>query len=418
MPSAGSSDHTAFDNPLRWFPDLETAIERRPLIVTPDTRLIDVISLISQAHDRCPLWTLSTLDREVAEASSQEHLAGCALVMQGQVLQGILTERDVVRLTASATDFATVAVASVMTSPVVTIAEESVQDIFAALFLLRRYRIRHLPVVDAAGAVVGVISHASLRRVLRPANLLRFRRVADVMSAQVVQASLATPVFQLAQLMAEHRVSCIVITQIDGEGNSRPVGIITERDIVQFQALQLDLARTPAYELMSTPLFLLSPQDSLWMAQQEMQKRHVGRLVVSWNWGQNMGIVTQTSLLRVFDPMEMYSVIENLQQTIQELKGETPEVPFPRPRGDQPPGLTPPPMDQAELGSSLESARSAQTDNPFRPLLAHTVSTLNALMAEPDLSPQDLKTQMQSLIDQLQNSLQGQQRETNSTDVI
>jgi CBS domain-containing protein len=215
MQPAGISDHKEFDNPLRWFPDLETAIERRPLIVTPNTLLVDVISLISQAHDRCPLWTLSTLDQEVIEASSQEHMAGCALVMQGQELLGILTERDVVRLTATATDFATVAVSSVMTAPVVTIAEQSVQDIFAALFLLRRYRIRHLPVVDAVGAVVGVISHASLRRVLRPANLLRFRRVADVMSTQVVQASLATPVFQLARLMAERRVSCIVLSILD-----------------------------------------------------------------------------------------------------------------------------------------------------------------------------------------------------------
>jgi CBS domain-containing protein len=405
MQPAGISDHKEFDNPLRWFPDLETAIERRPLIVTPNTLLVDVISLISQAHDRCPLWTLSTLDQEVIEASSQEHMAGCALVMQGQELLGILTERDVVRLTATATDFATVAVSSVMTAPVVTIAEQSVQDIFAALFLLRRYRIRHLPVVDAVGAVVGVISHASLRRVLRPANLLRFRRVADVMSTQVVQASLATPVFQLARLMAERRVSCIVITQTDDDGNSRPVGIITERDIVQFQAMQLDLARTPAYELMSTPLFLLSPQDSLWVAQQEMQKRHVGRLVVSWNWGQNMGIVTQTSLLRVFDPMEMYSVIENLQQTIQELKGETPEVPSTLPREDQPSGLTLPPMEKSELGSDGECAQSDQTDNPLRPLLAHTLSTLNALMEEPDLSPQDLKNRLQHLIEHLKDSL-------------
>ncbi|MGV2389305.1 MAG UNVERIFIED_CONTAM: hypothetical protein LVR29_16800 [Microcystis novacekii LVE1205-3] len=53
-----------------------------------------------------------------------------------------------------------------------------------------------------------------------------------------------------------------------------------------------------------------------------MQKRRVGRLVVSWNWGRGLGIVTQTSLLRVFDPMEMYGVIENLQQTIQQLESE------------------------------------------------------------------------------------------------
>jgi hypothetical protein len=128
---------------------------------------------------------------------------------------------------------------------------------------------------------------------------------------------------------------------------------------------------------------------------------------VSWNWGQNMGIVTQTSLLRVFDPMEMYSVIENLQQTIQELKGETPEVPLTLPRGDQPSDLTLPPMNQAELGSGLERLQSGQMDNPLRPLLAHTLSTLNALMEEPDLSPQDLKTRLQHLIEHLQDSLQG-----------
>ena len=46
------------------------------------------------------------------------------------------------------------------------------------------------------------------------------------------------------------------------------------------------------------------------------------RLVVSWNWGLGIGLVTQTSLLRVFDPMEMYGVIETLQRTVAQLEGE------------------------------------------------------------------------------------------------
>lgn len=40
------------------------------------------------------------------------------------------------------------------------------------------------------------------------------------------------------------------------------------------------------------------------------------------NWGQGIGIITQTSLLRIFDPMEMYGVIQTLQETIEELKQE------------------------------------------------------------------------------------------------
>jgi CBS domain-containing protein len=243
--------------------------------------------------------------------------------MQGKELVGIFTERDVVRLTAKAIDLQRVKMTEVMVSPVITLPEKSLQDIFAALFLFRRYRIRHLPIVDDRGELVGTISHESIRHALRPANLLRFRRVSDVMTQQIVHAPPTASVLQVAQLMAGHRVSCIVITQLDAEENPQPIGIVTERDIVQFQSCQINLSKTQAQAVMSTPLFLLSPEDSLWIAHQEMLKRRVGRLVVYWNWGRGLGIVTQTNLLRVFDPMEMYGVIENLQQTIQQLEGET-----------------------------------------------------------------------------------------------
>jgi signal-transduction protein with cAMP-binding, CBS, and nucleotidyltransferase domain len=228
----------------------------------------------------------------------------------------------VVRLTAKGLNLTEITVADVMVHPMITLLQQSMQDIFAPLFLFRRYKIRHLPIVDDQGHLVGVISQESIRKIMRPANLLQFRRVSDVMTTKVVHAPLSATVLQLAQLMTEHCVGCVVIVQRNSEDNDCPVGIVTERDIVQFQSLQIDLQKTLAQTVMSTPLFLLSPEDSLWTAHQQMQKRRVGRLVVSWNWGQGLGIVTQTSLLRVFDPMEMYGVIENLQQTIQHLEAE------------------------------------------------------------------------------------------------
>ncbi|MFN9191442.1 MAG: CBS domain-containing protein [Pseudanabaena sp.] len=316
----------SLDTPLSWAPDLEKAIERQPLTVPPTTSLADAIAIIGQAHNRlCVL----TDDLSPLAAPAGEARVSCLLVVQGQELLGILTERDVVRLTAQGINLTETTVADVMVHPLITLPQQSAQDIFAALFLFRRYRIRHLPIVDDQGHLIGVISHESIRQILRPANLLRFRRVSDVMTTQVVQAPLTATVLQLAQLMTEHRVSCVVITQRDSEDNDCPVGIVTERDIVQFQAVQIDLHKTKAQIVMSTPLFLLSPEDSLWTAHQEMQKRRVGRLVVSWNWGQGLGIVTQTSLLRVFDPMEMYGVIENLQQTIQQLESERSSPSYP-----------------------------------------------------------------------------------------
>jgi CBS domain-containing protein len=303
----------SLDSPMDWGPDLSSAIDRTPLTVPPQTPLLEAIALLSQTH---------RVNQDPSSAESSSNRASCLLVMTDQQLQGIVTERDIVRLTAKNLDFATATVADIMVHPVITMTHGSLQDIFAALFLFRRYRIRHLPIVDAAGHLEGVISHSGLRQILRPANLLRFRRVADVMATEVVRASLTHNVFHLTRLMAEQRVSCVVITEENEEGIDRPVGIVTERDIVKFQSMQVDLQQTLARDVMSTPLFLLTPEDSLWTAHQEMKKRQVGRLVVSWNWGQGLGIVTQTSLLKVFDPMEMYGVIENLQQTIQELEAE------------------------------------------------------------------------------------------------
>jgi CBS domain-containing protein len=248
-------------------------------------------------------------------------------VLDKQQLLGILTERDIVRLTAAAINFAAVKVAEVMTQPVITLAETNFKDIFAALFLFRRYRIRHLPLVDADNNLVGVISPETIRQAMRPANLLKLRRVVDVMSKQIVHASLNASVLNVAQIMAKHRVSCVVITEKNKEEDIlMPVGIITERDILQFQYLQLKLEKIAVQEVMSTPLFLLSPEDSLLTAHQEMQRRRVRRLVVSWNWGRGLGIVTQTNLLRIFDPIEMYGVIETLQHTVQQLEQEKAEL--------------------------------------------------------------------------------------------
>ncbi|MEB3229241.1 MAG: CBS domain-containing protein [Synechocystis sp.] len=305
------------DNPLSWSPSLIEAIERQPLVISPTASLMDLLDLTSQfRHREC------RLSDSFHELSSYTigRCTSCVLVTEGSQLCGIVTERDLVKYMAQGLDFASVSVAEVMVSPVITLPENALKDIFAALFLFRRYRIRHLPIIDDQGDVIGVISHERIRQVLRPANLLKFRRVADVMATEIITASPQTSVFSLAKMMASSKVSCIVITQENSDGDQAPLGIVTERDIVQFKTLEINLQQTPAHIVMSTPLFCLSPEDSLWKAHKEMQRLRVGRLVVSWNWGKNLGLITQTSLLRIFDPIEMYGVIENLQQTIHELR--------------------------------------------------------------------------------------------------
>ena len=308
------------DDPLISGPALEDVIDHHPLTVSPHTLLVDVIALMGQTQGmECPI------PREALESETMPLFTSRAsgvLVMKGRQPLGIFTERDIVQLIAKGINFQGVKIAEVMAHPVITLPKSDFQDVFAALFLFRRHRIRHLVLVDDRNQLVGVVTPETIRRILQPANLLKLRRVADVMTTQVIQAPLTTSVLSLAQLIAQHRVSCVVIVEEAVEQTFIPVGIVTERDIVQFQALELDLSKTQAQMVMSTPLFLLNPEDSLWMAHQEMQRRRVQRLVVSWSWGERLGIVTQTSLLRVFDPIEMYSVIKTLQRTIYQLESE------------------------------------------------------------------------------------------------
>ncbi|MBK4730584.1 CBS domain-containing protein [Oxynema sp. CENA135] len=272
---------------------LDCAIDREPIAVTPDTPVVEVLVTMSQNR------------------------ASYILILENEKLVGIFTERDVVKLTTTPMDLSEILIAQVMTCQLITLSLEEKGDIFSVLSLLRSARIRHLPLLDDRDRVVGVITPESLRQVLKPTDLLQIRRVGDVMVTQVVNASPSILMFELAQIMVEQRKSCVVICEKSNNGDRQiPIGIVTERDIVQFKAMGLDLFTTPAEAVMSTPLFPISVNASLWEANQMMQEHCIRRLVAVDLEGSLAGIVTQSTLLQALDPVELYSTVELLQQTV------------------------------------------------------------------------------------------------------
>ena len=272
---------------------LKQAINKNPSMVAPETLLVEAIAIMSQQR------------------------SSYVLVVEERQLRGIFTERDLVRITARQMSLVGITIGSVMSSRLVTLPLTKVNNIFAVLSCLREHRIRHLPIVDDDGRLIGMVTPEIIRHILRPSDLLKLRRVAEVMSINVIQAIPIASVLKIAQLMAAHWVSCVVITQTNEEGQTMPLGIITERDIVQFCILELDLAQTLAKTVMSSPLIPITPQDSLWESHQKMHRLHLRRLVVVNEAGNLAGIVTQTSILQVLEPVEMYSTIEALQELIQ-----------------------------------------------------------------------------------------------------
>jgi len=320
-------------------PNPELAIDYRPLTVSPDTLLLEMLSMMNQIRgSKCILseetetnpknYTLFGVSSVAPDLSDYE-IESCVLVVEEGYIKGIVTERDIVKLVATEQNLV-VTVAAVMTTEVITLIRSQFQDVFVALSLMRQHKIRHLPIVDDEGKLIGIVSPGSIRRLLKPASLLAVRRVRDVMTTQVIHTAATTSVLSLAQLMTQHQVSSIVITAIEtSQYNSRrliPKGIITERDIVQMQLLGLNLAEVSTESVMSQPLFCLHPEDSLWLAHQEMQRRFVRRLVVTNRSGELVGIVTQSSILRSLDPVELCSVVETLQQVVDQQTTELIEV--------------------------------------------------------------------------------------------
>ncbi|MFP4124190.1 MAG: PAS domain S-box protein [Coleofasciculus sp.] len=307
-------------------PQLNDILDRTPVTVTLDTPVLEVLARMSQVQG-----CFCSQDGEKTPEPSQNPLmspsTSCVLVTQGTKLVGIFTERDVVRLTAQGRNLAGVSIRQVMSPPDYHLKSSEFRDFFSILGILKQYQIRHLPVVDDQEQLLGLITLSTLRSVIEPSHLLKLRTVDEVMNTTVIQATVNTSALKLAQLMARHRVSCVVICQgIEGKHQQKPVGIVTERDIVQFQVLGVNLSGLQANDVMSQPLFCLHPTNNLWYAHQEMQRRYVRRLVVTGDTGELLGIVTQTGLLQVLDPMEMYGVIDQLQQVIGQLEAEKIEL--------------------------------------------------------------------------------------------
>lgn len=94
--------------------------------------------------------------RDAAKAMAEANV-GCAAIVQGRRLIGLFTERDVLkRVLLRNLDVDEVVVEAVMTTAIVSAqGEQTARD---ARLLMQRHHIRHLPVLDAGGLLLGVLS--------------------------------------------------------------------------------------------------------------------------------------------------------------------------------------------------------------------------------------------------------------------
>ena len=119
--------------------------------------------------------------------------------------------------------------------------------------------------------------------------------VRDVMTPLVEVCTPQTELYYVARMMADRDVGAIPV--VDNTDSMRPVGIITDRDIVvRALARRQDVNAMRAGDCMSSGVITVTPDGDLQECIERMEREQVRRIVVVDAFGRCVGIVAQADI--------------------------------------------------------------------------------------------------------------------------
>jgi CBS domain-containing protein len=122
-------------------------------------------------------------------------------------------------------------VSDLMTTALITRTEE--ETIGRAELDMELADVRHIPIVDEHGNVIGIISNRDVFRAFGRDLGKRGGggavRVGDIVSRDVITVDRDTPAYEAAELLLDHKIGCLPVIGDDGQ----LVGLVTETDFLR-----------------------------------------------------------------------------------------------------------------------------------------------------------------------------------------
>ncbi|MBD2480793.1 response regulator [Planktothrix sp. FACHB-1365] len=332
-----------------FIPSVRQAINRHPLTTTPETPVEEVILLMSRTASP------SVLIIEPTDTPQQK-----------PTMVGIFTERDIIQLNSIGDSLKGFPISRIMIRSFITVRESEINDIFTMMGLLEKHQVQQIPIVDDQGGLVGIISPQNclqlsfrersktsrrlpdipvgvpshlLEHLFLPDHLIKLNQLAPLRTSKIVQASGTATVRQLTELMLQHGVDEVVITEpvssnspLKPDQTSKPksesksVGIVTRHDIISIQALGLNLKTLKASSICNTPPLVLRSHVSLKTALILMRKYYYQLPIILIDDKNNpISLISpQTILLQVLQPKSMHNMLLSWQHQVQETSKVTP----------------------------------------------------------------------------------------------
>lgn len=215
------------------------------------------------------------------------------LVIENDLILGIITERDIVRaLHVDGRRLKDFSCADLMQAPVLSVGAKT--RCLDAYHLMAGRGIRHLAVTDEAGHVLGIASEGDVMRNFGIEYYMNFKDVAHVMSRTFCQLPPAATVGEALRAMIEQHQSCVIV--VDPQG--RPAGVLTERDVVRLSNERAHPQAMLLGDAMHAPVLAVKPGKRLHAAVKMMEDSHIRRLVVVNEQGQACGLLTHHEIAR------------------------------------------------------------------------------------------------------------------------
>ena len=118
--------------------------------------------------------------------------------------------------------------------------------------------------------------------------------VENIMSREVITAATDMALGEILSLLSEHKISFVVVRE-----GSKPVGVITERDIVRLTAEDLDSSQLTARDVMSTPVVVSRGSEvDIAEAYHRLKLQNKRHLVIVSESGDIQGVVTLTDFIK------------------------------------------------------------------------------------------------------------------------
>ncbi|WP_236075456.1 CBS domain-containing protein [Mariprofundus sp. EBB-1] len=246
----------------------------------------------------------------------KEKISMLVVEQEGKAV-GLLTERDAVRFIHDSIDVTHTLVVNVMSSPV-TMVDEGL-SLFEAYSILAEKHYRHLVVADTDGLLAGVVTLTDMLDGMGIEYFIDLKQVASIMTKVLIRVRPCDSMRLVLDLMQSHRISCVVVAE-----QWKPVGIITERDIVNHYDQQTQVEDIEVRSVMSSPVRVMPETAYIPEANTLMSDERLRHMVIVDSQGRLAGLISQTDLTSCMEA----GYISYLKGVIEQRENELSQISY------------------------------------------------------------------------------------------